>query len=246
MKKNQLIALALSLPLIASCAGKSITREKAETLLGNFYGITSDAAYSRPTCFTTSTTYASNEKKGTVSHSYDETNLYYHTKSDLTGTTASSTEKIASELYVYVRSDVYYYCDVSLRRYYKSDANPTTLFGDKVAELYDPSSVLDDCFVNTPSGALTKLQGFDNGQSIPQYESYHSANDEALEMETTVVLISGSTSKTHREALSFEKNRFFQRVTTDNGDKTTEIYAWDMVSVTYPVLTDWTEAKTPW
>jgi hypothetical protein len=245
MKTRTNIFLALAgLSLLAGCASK-VTRAQAETLLTDFVAVTSASSYVLPTSFTTSKTYAQTKLKGTVSHSYDGASYYYHSKSDLTETTSSTEEKTSSETYVYVKDGACYHLEVSLLHYTMTTDKPEETFASLVKNLYDPLSVIDDCFHNVPDIALSRLQDFDAGSSKPLAESYRSGSSDSLEMMTELSVTSGGGSIKKKETLSFQKSRFYNREYIENTtEKVTDVYAWDMVSITYPSLTGWAQVKS--
>lgn len=151
-------------------------------------------------------------------------------KKSLTETDSESSKASSAELYLYMKDDIFVYYDTYNGVRKETSADAEAAFHVKVAEYYDVEATLDDCFSSTPSMALLRLQGFDADASSLLAESYKSEGDTSLEMSNKMTL----GSHTVRENLSFEKSRFFQRVLTEDGDKTTEIYAWDMISLNYP------------
>lgn len=245
MKKYTNVLLALAgLSLLTGCAQK-VSRSEAETLLTNFIATTSATSYVLPTSFTTSKTYAQTKLKGTVSHSYAGASYYYHSKSDLTATTSSTEEKTSTETYVYVKDGACYHLEVSLLHYTVTTENPEEAFASLVKGLYDPLGVIDDCYHNVPDIALSRLQDFDSGSNKPLAESYRSSGSDSLEMMTEFTVTSGGGSIKKKETLSFEKSRFYNREYIENvTEKVSDVYAWDMVSITYPSLTGWAEVKS--
>ncbi|MCI2111560.1 MAG: hypothetical protein LKK13_04380 [Bacilli bacterium] len=229
-KYQRLIILVPALAMLLGCS-KPLTRAEAEDRLTSFLADTGAEGYVLPSCWTSTTTYEREDLRGSFSVSFDAANHYYHRKERLVSSADSSSSVTSGDFYLYIQDGVYHYADAANGVYSHSDEDPLASWKGALAENYDPSLVLCDAFVSVPCLLLSRLQGFDADGSDLLDESYKSGGAGDLEVSTKISLTDGSQK---RETISFEDERFFQRVEDGSGGKTSEIYAWDMVSLIYP------------
>jgi hypothetical protein len=254
MKKSRVAKIALALAgtvLLAGCYGEKIDRKTAESLLTKMSQAVKATGYALPKEYTLSATETSGHYNN-AGAAYSQISHYYHYKLDYTYTdSSSSASDRTEEHWIYLKDNkvIDAYNDSYVGRYYKD----LTQSGPDLETLWQNTVFAFDqrdyFFTNAatliqtkPTDYLSDLTGFDSDAPSDLTESYHSQGTGYLKMDVAYTAAPTDVEPfAVKESVEFENNRIVDESVENGGSKSTRVFAWDMVSLLYPDLSNYTD-----
>lgn len=230
-----------SICMLASCAGKSITRAEAQDRLTAISKVESPSTLK----LTVEMTSSGDDESGTSKIIVDTEKTYLHITGSSKESTDGGTKTTNTDMYMYLKDGTYYTVDAAEDKTYSELTETLFNLGYKTAiSTYKSASAT---YAGLALAMVSSLDSDDSSSSAAKddgiTESYHSTGEGNVTVELSQKAESTGSEKARTDSYKFvfDKNTIKSISVNVDGDSSKATFNWNSARVSYPDLSKLTK-----